>query len=178
MIKSDEAWKDILDNSNYQISNYGNVRSKDRSIEVNRYGHIHTCNYKGKLLKIHSQYGYKVVQIKVNGKVTTFSISRLVYSHFVGKLIKDLIIDHIDEDTYNNYYSNLQQITKRDNANRSIDRTATSSKYIGVTWIANRKTWQARIKIDGIRIQLGTFDIEEDARDAYLKAKLNVKTPS
>jgi hypothetical protein len=47
-----------------------------------------------------------------------------------------------------------------------------TSKYTGVSFRKDRNKWAAEIKINGKRIKLGHYSIEEDAHLAY-QAALN-----
>lgn len=62
-------------------------------------------------------YKYAGIYIRENDKSKRYwlRIHRLVYSHFVGKLNNDLCINHIDANKGNNHYSNLEQITYKEN---------------------------------------------------------------
>lgn len=46
-------------------------------------------------------------------------VHRLVYEHYVGEIPNKRTIDHKDEDTSNNHYSNLQVMTQSDNSSKS-----------------------------------------------------------
>jgi hypothetical protein len=76
-------------------------------------------------------------------------------------------LDHINGDRSDNRYENLREATwKQNNQNR---RKSVGKFLLGVKLCRNK--FQARICLDRIRIHLGTFDTEELAHDAYLKAK-------
>ena len=78
-------------------------------------------------------------------------------------LHSELCIDHIDRNTLNNCISNLRPCTKQQNSFN------TNAK--GYWWNKQNKKWQAKIVLNGKRIHLGFFDIEEEAHQAYLNAK-------
>lgn len=44
------------------------------------------------------------------------------------------------------------------------------SQYIGVRWLNKNQKWEARMYIDGKRVGLGWFDLENDAAEAYQNA--------
>jgi hypothetical protein len=76
-----------------------------------------------------------------------------------------LVVDHIDGDSLNNRRNNLRLVTLRQNCqNRHHKKT---SKYCGVSWYKRKCKWGADITINGRNHNLGLFEIEEDARDAY-----------
>lgn len=112
-----EIWKDIQNYEDYyQVSNFGNVRSKDRKVvAINNPNRIY--NVKGKNLKpvIIKDTGYYRVSLHKNGKQFTHKIHRLVAKQFIPNP-KDLPeINHLDFDKANNHVDNLEWITKYDN---------------------------------------------------------------
>ena len=76
------------------------------------------------------------------------------------------MIDHIDHNKHNNLITNLRLGTN------SLNQQHRHVKYVkGYTWAKDTKKWQASIRINNKLIYLGQFEKEEDARQAYLKAK-------
>ncbi len=113
-----EEWKDIKGLERfYQISNLGNVRSKDRIIE-DKVG-SRKRKFFGKNIKPHITYGgYYSVQLRTNVKKHIFYIHRLVATHFC-KGDFNLQINHINEDKLDNRADNLEFVTKSENAKHS-----------------------------------------------------------
>lgn len=73
-------------------------------------------------------------------------------------------IDHINGIRNDNTISNLRSTTKQQNAfNRKTSN--------GYCWNKQRKKWKARIILNQKEIYLGSFNTEEEAKCAYLKAK-------
>lgn len=77
--------------------------------------------------------------------------------------------DHKDGNGLNNRRENLRSATKSQNAVNSKRRN-TSSLYRGVNWDNTRQKWAAYIRIAGKSKNLGRFDTEKEAADAYLQA--------
>lgn len=150
-----EKWIDIKGyDGAYRISNYGRVKS---------YKH-HEMIKKCRL----TREGYVLVSLWINAKQKDFLVHRLVYSHFIGELIEDLVIDHIDNDKTNNKVSNLQQISERDNIKKS-----TSNKLArGVNSIDGGKYFTAHLSVKYNRTYLGMFNTVEEANQAYEDALL------
>lgn len=74
--------------------------------------------------------------------------------------------DHKDGNALNNQRYNIHNVTKRQNQqNRSGSNP--SSQYPGVSWDKYVEKWQVRIQIDEKRKNLGHFDDEFEAAQAY-----------
>lgn len=92
-----------------------------------------------------------------------FSMHKLVMD-LVGR--KDIILDHINNNTLDNQKSNLRIATPRQNTqNMRIKTNKLRSQYKGVCW--QKSQCIARIQVDGESIYLGSFYNEEDAAKAY-----------
>lgn len=112
-----EIWKDIIGcEGKYQVSNKGRVKSRNfyrRKTEI--------------LIKPYAcDRRYLSVQLKRYDKKNHYMIHRLVYEHFIGNLPEydknvasdiQLVINHKDENTFNNCVDNLELITSLENAN-------------------------------------------------------------
>lgn len=93
-------WKLLKYHQNYLISEYGEVMNR----------------WTGKIIKpIINKKGYKRIDLSYSKGLL---IHRLVYETFVGELNGNLVIDHIDGNKQNNHYSNLQQITSKENTRK------------------------------------------------------------
>lgn len=99
-----EEWKDIPNyNGDYQVSNFGRVKSfKRNSIKImqgglsNKYPNITLCK---------------------QGKTKTFLIHRLVLLCFLGD--SELQVNHLDGDKTNNKLTNLEYCTPSANLNHA-----------------------------------------------------------
>lgn len=101
-------------NGDYEVSNYGNVRSLDRSSE-NRNGVV--SSIRGKTLsQATDRWGYKTVILRIDKKSKTFRVHRLVAIAFIPRIPGKDFIDHIDNNKSNNHYSNLRWVTRSENA--------------------------------------------------------------
>lgn len=168
-----EIWKDVMGYEDlYQISNHGNIRSKDRTTIIGN----KKRNYPGIKIKIATNdAGYKHCLLHKNGIRKHILIHRLVYQAFNGELDDTLVIDHIDNIKSNNYYKNLQQITQRENVSKDTWRNGTTSKYAGVSFISNNK-WKSTIQFGNKLFHIGIFETEIHASNAYLEVLANGKT--
>ena len=117
---SEEIWIKIPWNTDYMVSNLGNVKSLDRIKEFqyhNQYGpYILKRKFKGKTLKPRiTRNGYLRVQIGNKD----YYIHRLVAEVFIGD-ITDLEINHKDGIKSNNSVSNLEIVTRYANHDHAI----------------------------------------------------------
>lgn len=91
----EEVWKSI-DGSNYEVSNYGKIRNANSNL-IRRQ---HT-----------SKDGYYRVGIRINGKLKTSTIHRLVAEAFIPNPHNYTSVNHIDECKANNRVDNLEWCT-------------------------------------------------------------------
>jgi hypothetical protein len=108
--------------------------------------------------------GYHKVQLCKDGKVKQPKVHRLVAQAFLENYSEDLQVDHIDGNKQNNKLDNLRMVTNQKN---SFNRTTVK----GYFWNKTSKKWQARIQLNRKKKNLGYFDTEAEAREAYLTAK-------
>jgi hypothetical protein len=83
---------------------------------------------------------------------------------------KGLLVDHKDRNTLDNRRENLRLATYAQNScncDSSIDKTKTSSRYIGVHLRKKSGKWVATIRINREKTWLGSYDNEIDAAKAY-----------
>ena len=102
----------------------------------------------------------------INGK--NYSHHRLIYKlHNPEWDITDTSslnqIDHIDRNKLNNNIDNLRVVTATENQY--------NTEHKGYYWNKRDTIWMSAITVDGKKIHLGCFVIEEEARNAYLEAK-------
>ena len=113
--------------------------------------------------------GYNTLVINFNGKNHHIKLHRLIFFiHFPGWNIYDgshsNYIDHIDGDPSNNNIANLRCVTNQEN---NWNRTKAKGYY----WRKDKNKWWTSIRVNKKLIHLGYYDIEEDARSAYLEGK-------
>jgi hypothetical protein len=98
---------------------------------------------------------------------THVMLHRLIASAFLGLDITDLRIqvDHRNGIRHDNRLENLRLVNNQQNQHNQ-------TKALGYSWNKRKNKWRAYITLNGRQIHLGYFDIEEEARQAYLDAKL------
>lgn len=86
----------------YEVSNYGRLRS----FQSGEGGTI----IKGSIIQ-----GYRSLNIRANGKTLNRYVHKLVAEHFSArKSDEHTFVIHLDHDKQNNYYQNLQWVTKEE----------------------------------------------------------------
>ena len=156
-----EIWKEVPDYENYQVSNFGRVKSlwfdKERILKAGVDGR-----------------GYLTVGLSENSNGKTFQVHQLVAICFLGHEPCGLkiVVDHIDNNPLNNHVDNLQLTTQRHNLSK--DKKGYSSKYVGVSWCKRDKKWKTTIQINGKNKNLGQFTCEIEASEYYQNALICV----
>ena len=114
-----EIYKDIKGFEGYEISNKGNVRTKNGKKTVRSDGQVRV--WKQRILKpqVDSQ-GYYNVKLYINGKQYTRTIHRLLMITFYPENIKDTV-NHIDGNKKNNNINNLEWCTYSENTIHALD---------------------------------------------------------
>jgi len=166
-----ETWETINGYENYQISNYGSVRSLSRIVKRRGKGFGVT---KERILKPYfkkkKKRKYYMVRLSKNGKAKDFQVHRMVGLCFVDNPENKPHVNHIDNNPLNNHYKNLEWCTQRENVNHGNTFRKYTSKYPGVCWRKDRNKWQAEISMNGKHKYLGKFINEMDAAEAYRNA--------
>lgn len=134
---------------------------------------------KGKVALVDDDDYEELIKYKwhINKGNTTFYATRHIEKIHKNKILmhrmimnvpKEMFIDHIDGNGLNNQRSNLRIVTKRQNSqNKHMEK---SSKYVGVSFDKDTNKWKASIQINKKIKNIGRFNNEEDAHNAYLKA--------
>lgn len=150
-----EKWILIDGFENYQISNFGRVRSIKS----------------GNILKGgKDRNGYKCVNLRANGKTFFRPIHRLVALNHLQPIEGKNCVNHIDLNKENNHVLNLEFCNHYENNSHMKMNGSTSSKFPGVSYSKDRNKFVASIKVNGKHKFLGRFKTEIEAKNAYLEA--------
>lgn len=106
--------------------------------------------------------------VRVENRI--YTVSRLCWLHFYGEWPQGLV-DHKDRNPSNNRINNLRDVTHTQNQQNKAPMNIHG--YKGITW-RNRinNPWLAKIRVNGKRINLGSFPTKEAAAEAYKQACL------
>ncbi len=119
--------------------------------------------------KIYGVYGKEIKRKDNNGYIILKQnyIQNLFAHHFAWYMVYGNVdfdrLDHKNTNPSDNRIFNLRIVTNQENAFN------TNAK--GYMWDENRKKWLSRIMFNGKNIYLGSYNTEEEARQAYLLAK-------
>jgi len=175
--KENEIWKNIPGYEGYyQASNLGRVRSVDRGV-LTKNGQYRM--YKGKILRGGICSGYQSTGLCKEGVSRVFQHSQLVAMAFLNHKPDryKIVVDHINGDISDDRLSNLRVVTHRENLSSCFrsDKKKQASQYVGVNWSKRAGKWYALIQYKGVRIYLGSYDVELDASMAYQTALGKIK---
>jgi len=113
---------------------------------------------------------YAITSIrKPDGKWTALLMHRLIKDAQRGEQG-----DHIHHLTLDNRRSELRLCTQSQNMCNIGKREDNTSGYKGVCWNKHKQKWQAQIRVNGKRKNLGYFDTPELVHEAYCKAVLDL----
>ena len=124
MSREIEEWRDINGYEGlYQVSDWGNVRSVERSII--RYSKLTKTFFTQVFPQIikkkhYDKDGYEMVNLKKDGKHETGKIHRLVAEAFIPNPDNKPCVDHINGVRNCNFAWNLRWVTQKENLNTPL----------------------------------------------------------
>lgn len=105
MHKPYRKWKNVKGYDNYIVSDEGDIMNKNT----------------GRILKpIHDSRGYCQLHLYQNGIRTTVMLHKIVADAFISNPENKPEVDHIDTDKDNNWVSNLQRVTRKENISNPL----------------------------------------------------------
>lgn len=113
-----EIWKKILGYENYEVSNFGRIKSLEKIDFMHRNNSYRTR--KEKIMRNGISNGYKSVSLYKNKKPKTFTIHRLVLSSFIENKNNKREVNHIDGNKHNNNLENLEWCSSSENSIHAI----------------------------------------------------------
>ena len=118
-----EVWKDVVDwEGCYQVSSFGNVRSKDKVRVKERQGKTVHAFYKGRVMKIKlKQDGYLGVHLRDDQRNSHPTTHRLLALSFIKNIGNKPTVNHKDGNKQNNNISNLEWATHSEQTIHAFD---------------------------------------------------------
>lgn len=123
MSKLEEEWRPVKGYEGfYDVSDWGRVRSVDRTIEqLSNHGNLINRLYKGKLLKLFKDRdGYIIVTLCKEGSSLQKRVHRLVAEAFIPNPENKPQIDHINTIKDDNRVENIRWVTAKENTHNPI----------------------------------------------------------
>ena len=120
-----EQWLPIENYEDYQVSNFGNVKSLERIDSLGR-------TVKERILKqTTSKNGYQLVGLYKDGNEKKFQVHRLVANAFIQNFNNLPQVNHIDECKSNNHVDNLEWCDRKYNCNYGTRNERHSKAMVG-----------------------------------------------
>ena len=167
-----EVWKSIEGFEGfYEISTFGNIKSLSRTVKKNEYD----IKLKEKILKpFKNSNGYLHIELNKNGigkKIKIHTLMSINFLNHIPNKTHDIVVDHIDNNKFNNNLNNLQLLTNRQNCSKEQRGFRI---YTGVGFVKIEKKWRAYISINKKFVHLGYFKTEIEAHNAYQLSLKNI----
>jgi len=104
----------------------------------------------GCLSKTHAGKSY--LRQRLYGK--KYRVHRIIWLYMTG--VWPIEIDHDDGNGLNNRWDNIRNVTQTENSKNHRLQKNNTSNHVGVSWLENRKKWEAYV-YNGRKIGLGQF---------------------
>ena len=117
---------------------------------------------RGTEITLKNNKGYIRFDLYVNGK--SYNVYGHHFAYYFVYSECPYEIDHINRDRSDNRIENLRGVTRTENQHNRNPK--------GYSYNKKEKKFQAQIKVNSKSIHLGWFKEEDDARKAYLEAKV------
>lgn len=158
-----EEWRDVVGYEGYfTINEFGEVKSASRIVK--RSTDSKGFYKEGRIMNAFiSNAGYKRVALRNGAEQRKHSVHRLVAEAFLPKEEGRDFVNHKDRDRLNNHYSNLEWVSMAENNCHRFDKSKTTSKYHGVSWIKAKQKYVAFIHLNKKSKTIGHFSTEEEA---------------
>jgi hypothetical protein len=166
--QNQEIWRAVDGFMNFEVSNHGRVRNVKNGRMIKQ------------TLYIHNKTGYKQYLCHLSKLVDgrrfdkRAQLSRLVALAFCANPNDETVVDHLDNNSLNNHYTNLRWCTSQQNQWNTTKQRNKTSVYKGVYFHQSTQKWTAQITINKKQTHLGLFLSEVDAAHAYdAKARIH-----
>ena len=107
--------------------------------------------------------------VKIDGSY--YMVHRVIWTWFYGDDPREMLVDHINQDSLDDRIDNLRLVTRAQNRRNSrLNRNKTSCPYRNV--YPNNGKWIARVSIEGKLKSLGTYATPEEAAEAVKRVHI------
>ncbi|AZA49777.1 hypothetical protein EG346_17025 [Chryseobacterium carnipullorum] len=163
----EEIWKDVQEfENNYQISNFGRLRSIARKINSS----IQPCGYRINkpriILPQDNGKGYQQYYVKFNNVRVMKYAHRLVAKYFLDNPYGKLEVNHIDGNKANNHVSNLEWNTLQENRDHAVNTNLMRK---------GERSYQAKLSEKNVLAIRRLFRINPKFNKCQIAKKLNVR---
>lgn len=154
------------------------IEGTDGKYEVSNTGKVRSLNYKqtGKAKELtpsEKAGGYLQLRVKIDGKLKTVVIHRLVAEAFVPNPDGKPEVNHINGNKKRNYADNLEWVTRSENIQHAVDsglrdRVAVAASKRGKVWIRELHKMQ-KTPVIAINVSTGErteFQSQQEAAEA------------
>ena len=154
-----EIWKSIKNLEDYEVSNFGRVKSLKLGKE--------------RILKQYKNTnGYLILRLNKKTRLAHQLVAIAFLNHFPNGL--KLVVYHKDFNILNNNLDNLKIITKRESTNKKNLLHSTNST--GVVFTNNKKNpYRVLFSYKRKTIAMGYFNTEQEAAEVYNQAIEKIK---
>jgi hypothetical protein len=127
----EENWKAIEGCDNYEISNFGRVKSLERWTPIGRNGNM---RHRPERIMKGCDFGFEYLKVNLRnneGKTINKKIHRLVAEHFMPNPHNKPCINHKDFNRCNNHVDNLEWVTYKENSHHMVKGGRARNKTTG-----------------------------------------------
>lgn len=131
------------------------------------------CNtrWAGKVAgNINKSLGYVQVGLMLDKKKRDYNVHRIAWAMTTGTW-PEKEIDHRNGNRADNRIANLRPATRAENHQNLSIHGNSSSGIVGISWCKQTHKWNAHIKVNQQKKNLGRFNTIAEAHTAYLVAK-------
>ena len=131
----DEIWKPIDGFSRYQVSNFGRVKSLERTTPAGDRGAI---RHRPEMVMKGCDFGFEYLKVNMRndmGETKNVKVHRLVAKYFIPNPDNKPCVNHKDFNRCNNHVDNLEWVTHKENSDHMNEagrhRNGTTKKQLG-----------------------------------------------
>ena len=164
-----EIYKTVPSNTNYEVSNLGNVRRLAYDM-IDKNGR--KVSYKAKQMTLtKTQTGYHTVSVKLPEKSSPNALVHILMREaFSMDMDHNKCVDHIDHNGQNNRLDNLRVVSQRVNTQNRYDKKNPGASYNKIS-----KSYVSQIRYNNELYFLGYAASAEEASALYMKACDNLE---